>query len=220
MSEKEFYGRTLARSQALQLLFQAEATGRSVEDVLAGSYALSQGPLDEYARELAVGADSQRRLLDDIIASASQNWALGRMPAVDRNLLRVALYEMLYEEDVAAAVTIDEAVELAKAYGTDESGKFVNGLLGRVAADVEGGKDVLAEAQEHVDAGAGAHDKAAGSAGGDGYEPYLPDAPDYYTEDDAREDDADRDNWYGFDDDPAYRYGDLEPEYDDYGDDE
>ncbi len=141
-----FGGRTLARSQALQLLFQAEVNLRSVEEVLTGEYALSEGPLDEYGRALALGADSRRHDLDAIISQRSTRWALGRMNAVDRNLLRLALYEMLDVNEVDVAVTIDECVELAKAYGTDESSRFVNGLLGRVADDLDAGIDVVARA--------------------------------------------------------------------------
>lgn len=138
MSRRRFHGRTLARSQALQLLFQAEATERSVEQVLADDYALSdEAPLDEFGRSLALGADAMRDKLDATIAEASTNWSVDRMPSVDRNLLRLALYEMLEVPEVATAVTIDESVELAKAYGTDESSRFVNGLLGRVANDLD-----------------------------------------------------------------------------------
>ena len=112
-----FGGRTLARSQALQLLFQAEANSRAVLDVLDGEYALSQGPLEDYARRLALGADERRPDLDAVIAERSTGWSLSRMNAVDRNLLRLSLYEMLYVDEVDLAVTIDECVELAKAYG-------------------------------------------------------------------------------------------------------
>ena len=143
-----FGARTNARSQALQLLFQAEATGRMVVDVLGGEYALSDGPLDEYAEQLAVGADSMIHELDAVLEANSANWGVSRMPSVDRNLLRLAVYEMLHEDDVDIAVTIDEFVELAKAYGTDESSRFVNGLLGRVATLVEAGEDVVAQALE------------------------------------------------------------------------
>lgn len=137
MSTRKFVGRTLARSQALQLLFQAEATERSVDDILAGPYALSQGPLNEYAESLARGADSMRDELDARIGAASTNWTVSRMPSVDRNLLRLALYEMIAVDEVAIAVSIDESVELAKAYGTDESSRFVNGLLGRIADELD-----------------------------------------------------------------------------------
>lgn len=145
-----FGGRTLARSQALQLLFQAEANARAVLDVLDGEYALSQGPLDDYARRLALGADERRPELDAVIAVRSRGWSVARMNAVDRNLLRLALYEMLYVDEVDVAVTIDECVELAKAYGTDESSRFVNGILGRVADDLEAGVDVVAATREQA----------------------------------------------------------------------
>ena len=145
-----FGGRTLARSQALQLLFQAEANARAVLDVLDGEYALSQGPLDDYARRLALGADERRPELDAVIAARSRGWSVARMNAVDRNLLRLALYEMLYVDEVDVAVTIDECVELAKAYGTDESSRFVNGILGRVADDLEAGVDVVAATREQA----------------------------------------------------------------------
>lgn len=138
-----FGGRTLARSQALQLLFQAEATGRMVVDVLAGDYALSDGPLDSFGEQLAVGADSMIHDLDAVMEMCSSNWGVSRMPSVDRNLLRLAIYEMLEVEEVDIAVTIDEFVELAKAYGTDESSRFVNGLLGHVATLIEEGEDVV-----------------------------------------------------------------------------
>ena len=145
-----FGGRTLARSQALQLLFQAEANARAVIDVLDGEYALSQGPLEDYARRLALGADERRPELDAVISARSTGWSLSRMNAVDRNLLRLALYEMLYVDEVDIAVTIDECVELAKAYGTDESSRFVNGILGRVTDDLEAGVDVLAAGGDAV----------------------------------------------------------------------
>ena len=107
--------------------------------MLAGAYALSdEEPLDDYGRELALGTDLMRDELDAIISRASTNWSLDRMPSVDRNLLRLALYEMLRVDEVAIAVTIDESVELAKAYGTDESSRFVNGLLGSIAAELNG----------------------------------------------------------------------------------
>lgn len=150
MAGTRFGGRTLARSQALQLLFQAEATGRIVDDVLSTEYALDEGPLDEYARELAVGTDGMLHELDAVIAVTSANWSVSRMPAVDRNLVRLALYEMLCVDEVDTAVAIDECVELAKAYGTDESSRFVNGLLGKVARRMEAGEDVVALALEQM----------------------------------------------------------------------
>ncbi|MBR3234475.1 MAG: transcription antitermination factor NusB [Atopobiaceae bacterium] len=152
MAGTRFGGRTLARSQALQLLFQAEATGRTVADVLEGEYALDEGPLDPYAQELALGCDAMLHEIDAVIGATSANWSVSRMPAVDRNLLRLALYEMLQVEAVDVAVAIDECVDLAKAYGTDESSRFVNGLLGKVARRLEEGEDVVAQALEQMSA--------------------------------------------------------------------
>lgn len=126
-------GRTLARAQALQLVFQAEATSRSVDEVLGGPYAISDGPLDEYGERLARGMDAMKDELDLRIARTSSNWSVSRMSAVDRNLIRLALYEMLEVDEVAVAISIDEFVELAKAFGSNDSPRFVNGVLGELA---------------------------------------------------------------------------------------
>ncbi len=164
MSNKHhhFGGRTLARAQALQLLFQAEATDRTVYEVLEGDYALSQGPLDPFGEMLARGADDMRHELDAVISATSSNWSVSRMPSVDRNLLRLALYEMLEVDEVAIAVTIDESVELAKAFGSEESPKFINGVLGRVASKMEDAED-----DECEGAGVEARDEAAEAVGAD-----------------------------------------------------
>ncbi len=139
-------GRTLARSQALQLLFQAEVLGQTVDEVLAGDYLLSKGPLDPYAVELARGCYQERDVIDARLAAASENWRLERMPGTDRNLLRLAVYEMTSVEDLpSVAVAINEAVEIAKAYGTDESARFVNGVLGRIARDTTGSSAAAVE---------------------------------------------------------------------------
>jgi N utilization substance protein B len=118
--------------------------------VLEDSYALDEGPLDDYATEIALGADAMLHELDAVIAVTSDNWSVSRMPAVDRNLLRLALFEMLEQDEVDTAVAIDECVELAKAYGTDESSRFVNGVLGKVARRMEAGEDVVALALEQM----------------------------------------------------------------------
>ncbi len=131
MSLKVYRGRTLARSQALQLLFQAEATDSPLERVLEGDFLISKGPLDPYALELCRGAYEHIDRIDCALRSVAKNWDLMRMPGADRNLLRIAVYEMrfLTDEEVSDAIVINEAVELAKAYGTDQSASFVNGVL-------------------------------------------------------------------------------------------
>ena len=137
MSQKVNRGRTLARSQALQILFQAEARDVSVDDVLSGDCLLSKGPLDPYAAQLARGTYANRDRIDSALRAVSANWKLDRMPGPDRNLLRMAVYELRFQKDdpLDTAVVINEAVEVAKAYGTDESAGFVNGVLGRLARE-------------------------------------------------------------------------------------
>ena len=152
MAGTHFGGRTLARSQALQLLFQAEATGRTVSDVLETGYMLDEGPLDDYAKRLALGTDSMLWEIDALLDSTSTNWSVSRMSATDRNLVRLATYEMLVVDEVEVAVAIDECVDLAKAYGTDDSGRFVNGILGKIADRSEKGEDVLAATREQLEA--------------------------------------------------------------------
>ena len=86
-----------------------------------------------YAREIVDGVIDHRDDIDEQIATYSRDWTVARMPAVDRAVLRIAIWEILYNDEVPAAVAIDEAVTLAKEFSTDESGSFVNGVLGRVA---------------------------------------------------------------------------------------
>lgn len=123
-----------ARVQALQMLYQREVTGTSVSRILEeGSYSLEDGSPDDFCRDLAVGVEDRMEQIDGIIGETSEHWSVTRMPLVDRNILRLATYELLYLADVPASVAINEAVELAKVYGGDDSSKFVNGVLGRIA---------------------------------------------------------------------------------------
>ena len=168
MSLKVYRGRTLARSQALQLLFQAEATDSPLERVLEGDFLISKGPLDPYALELCRGAYEHIDRIDCALRSVAKNWDLMRMPGADRNLLRIAVYEMRFLTD---AIVINEAVELAKAYGTDQSASFVNGVLGKIARSEElPGEDLYQEllaedrAREEVQAAEAAAKVAAAQA--------------------------------------------------------
>lgn len=129
-----FVGRTRARTQAIQLLFQAEVQGVDVFDLISrGDYALDEGPVDAYAEVLAKGVAKNRLGIDRLLTAVSHNWNLSRMPLVDRCVMAVALYEMFGQDDVPTSVSISEAVEISKVYGTDDSSSFVNGVLGRVA---------------------------------------------------------------------------------------
>lgn len=126
--------RTRARRQALQMLYQREITGDDVASILSSrSYSVEDGEPDEFCRGLALGAEAHVAAIDETIGNVSENWSVSRMPLVDRNILRLATYELLFVEDVPASVSINEAVELAKVFGGEDSSKFVNGVLGRIA---------------------------------------------------------------------------------------
>ena len=122
--------RTKARKRALDILHAADALDRMVSEVLAG-----EPDVPDFTRELVEGVVEHRAELDDLIRRYADRWALERMPIVDRNLLRIGIFELLHRPDVPAAAAINEAVELAKILSTEDSGRFVNGLLGRVARE-------------------------------------------------------------------------------------
>ena len=121
-----------ARERALGLLYEAEAKEQSP----AGVVAALPLPPDPYAAELVEGVGAHLEAIDVLLRRFARDWKLERMPAVDRALLRVGVYELLERPDVPVAVVINEAVELAKRFSTDESGRFVNGMLSRVAQEV------------------------------------------------------------------------------------
>lgn len=132
--------RTTARRVALQVLYTAEIKGASVAQIVAeGVFPSEEGPLSEYAQDLVRGVEQNRIVIDGSLKAAAENWSLGRMPIVDRSILRLAAYEIMFVEDVPTSVAINEAVELAKDFGgEDDSPRFVNGVLGRIAKDVDG----------------------------------------------------------------------------------
>ena len=130
--------RTKARKRALDILFQADVRVEEPGIILAAEAkrAASEPSRESswlYAREIVDGVIDHRDDIDEPIATYSRDWTVARMPAVDRAVLRIAIWEILYNDEVPAAVAIDEAVTLAKEFSTDESGSFVNGVLGRVA---------------------------------------------------------------------------------------
>jgi N utilization substance protein B len=125
--------RSEARERAVALLYEADAKSLDIPAVIA---ALPVRP-DDLAVALATGVDRERVRLDDIIGRHARGWTVGRMALLDRTVLEIAVFELLERPEVPVAVAIDEAVELAKAYGsTDESGRFVNGVLSAVAAEI------------------------------------------------------------------------------------
>ncbi|MFY9713008.1 MULTISPECIES: transcription antitermination factor NusB [Microbacterium] len=130
--------RTKARKRALDILFSADVRGDEIAVTLAAEAkrAVSEPAREAswlYAREVVDGIIDHRDEIDELITTHSRDWKLERMPAVDRALLRIGTWEILYNADVPTAVAIDEAVELAKEFSTDDSGAFVHGVLARVA---------------------------------------------------------------------------------------
>ena len=135
--------RTTARRVALQVLDTAEIKGASAAQIVAeGVFPSEEGPLSEYAQDLVRGVEQNRIVIDGSLKAAAENWSLGRMPIVDRSILRLAAYEIMFVQDVPTSVAINEAVELAKDFGgEDDSPRFVNGVLGRIAKDIDDGAD-------------------------------------------------------------------------------
>jgi N utilization substance protein B len=128
--------RSKARKRALDVLYEAELRGSDAVATLGERLAQADPPVPEYAVELVEGVVAHRERIDAVLASyAAADWPLERMPAVDRNVLRIGTYELLFRDDVPTGVVISEAVELVTNLSTDESPKFVNGVLARVAQE-------------------------------------------------------------------------------------
>ena len=130
-------GRHQARKRAVDLLFEADSRGMSPGEVADVRTALAEvqpdvAPLHPYTATAARGVGEHIAHIDDLISSHLQGWTLDRLPAVDRAILRVAVWELLFADDVPEPVAVDEAVELAKELSTDDSPGFVNGVLGQV----------------------------------------------------------------------------------------
>jgi N utilization substance protein B len=129
--------RAKARKRALDILYASEMRERPTEEALAD---LSEaGPVNEYTLQLVRGVTEHRDRIDEVIAGYAKGWTLERMPAVDRNVLRLATFEILYVEEVPYAVAVSEAMHLVRNLSTDESPAFVNGVLGNIVRD----RDVL-----------------------------------------------------------------------------
>ena len=124
--------RRAARERALELAYEGEQRGLSAKGLLAE---LPIEP-DAYACRLVIGIDDHRDEIDALIRKYSEHWSLERMPVLDRALLRIGTYELGWIDETPTAVVITEAVELAKEYSTKDSGRFVNGLLARIAGEV------------------------------------------------------------------------------------
>jgi transcription antitermination factor NusB len=135
--------RRKARELALKMLYQLETNNESPERALdryCETFPYQQDIID-YAMSLLSGIKKEIELIDGFIASASEHWKMDRIAFVDKNVMRIGVYEMLFSQDVPPKVAIDEAIEMGKKYGNEDSGDFINGVLDRILKDHYGQKD-------------------------------------------------------------------------------
>jgi N utilization substance protein B len=128
--------RTKARKRALDILFESELRGLPCGATLADRRDLAESPLNDYTITLVEGVGEHLADIDETITAYSSGWPLDRMPAVDRNIVRIGVYELRYVDSVPRAVVLSEAVSLARELSTDDSPAFVNGLLAKIAGVV------------------------------------------------------------------------------------
>ena len=130
--------RSKARKQTLDLLYEADIRGASAADLLVLRDVEDEGPdarpIREFTKVLIAGVTENRRKIDELITTYAQGWDMDRLPAVDRNILRLGIYEILWSSSVPTSVAIDEALDLAKELSSDDSSKYIHGVLGRIAS--------------------------------------------------------------------------------------
>jgi N utilization substance protein B len=127
--------RSKARKRALDVLYAAELRAQDPVEALEGAIAEGEGPTNPYTEALVRGVGEHRERIDELLGQYAQGWTLDRMPAVDRNALRIGAFELLYADDVPDVVAVTEAVALVRDLSTDESPAFVNGVLGSMLRD-------------------------------------------------------------------------------------
>ena len=130
--------RSKARKQSLDLLYEADIRGASALDLLTLRDIVEDGPdarpIREFTRELITGVSDNKRKIDELITTYAQGWDMDRLPAVDRNILRIGIYEIVWSTDLDDGIAIDEALTLAKELSTDESAGYIHGVLGRISS--------------------------------------------------------------------------------------
>jgi N utilization substance protein B len=130
--------RRKSREAAVIVLYQSDLLGKDPEEVLKNEIVFGK-KIDEFALELVIGVNKNRKAIDEKIVGVVENWTIERIAIIDRNILRVAIYEMLFEKDIPLKVSVDEAIEIAKSLGQkDDTPKFINGILGKILANIEG----------------------------------------------------------------------------------
>jgi N utilization substance protein B len=130
--------RSKARKQALDLLYESDIRGTDLLQTLQSRDVVEEGPdarpIRDYTKELVNGVAENRRKIDELITTYAQGWDMDRLPAVDRNILRLGIFEILWSTEVPISVAIDESLALAKELSSDESSKYIHGVLGRIAS--------------------------------------------------------------------------------------
>ena len=129
--------RSKARKQTLDLLYEADIRGASAADLLTTRDIVEEGPdarpIRDFTRELISGITANKRKIDELITTYAQGWDMDRLPAVDRNILRLGIYEIVWTPDLAEGIAIDEALNLAKELSTEESAGYIHGVLGKIS---------------------------------------------------------------------------------------
>jgi N utilization substance protein B len=130
--------RSKARKQTLDLLYEAEIRSTSAADLLALRDVIEEGPdarpIREFTKFLIAGVTENKRKIDELITTYAQGWDMDRLPAVDRNILRLGIYEIVWSADLDDGIAIDEALTLARELSTDESAGYIHGVLGRISS--------------------------------------------------------------------------------------
>ena len=130
--------RSKARKQTLDLLYEADIRSTSAEDLLALRDVIEEGPdarpIREFTKLLIAGVTENKRKIDELITTYAQGWDMDRLPAVDRNILRLGIYEIVWSADLDDGIAIDEALTLARELSTDESAGYIHGVLGRISS--------------------------------------------------------------------------------------
>ena len=130
--------RSKARKQALDLLYEADIRGNSALELLQSRDVIEDGPdarpIRDFTKELISGISRNSRKIDELITTYAQGWDMDRLPAVDRNILRLAIYEIVWSADLADGIAIDEALTLAKELSTEESAGYIHGVLGKISS--------------------------------------------------------------------------------------
>ena len=129
--------RRKSRENAIILLYQKDLLDKNIEDIIDNDL-LAGRKYDKFTLKIINGVDNHRKKIDQMIKDVVENWTLERIAIIDRNILRVAIYEMLYEDDIPLKVSVDEAIEISKSLGQKEdTPKFINGVLGKILSDIK-----------------------------------------------------------------------------------